>query len=216
MKIGLCVPVLSNFEGFTRLMHSVDTEITPFVIENYDGNRGVSWAWNEGMRRAANAGIDYLLISNDDVVFERSAIDTLASRMLQADADLMTMVNTRDFPEWGTGSVHEVDFACFMVDPRRFPEEFGWFDENFYPAYFEDNDMYYRIELGGGFQRKVLDARMFHAGSVTQNYGGNQVVTSPMFESNRNYFIAKWGGAPGQEVFREPFNGAGGKTFKDW
>jgi hypothetical protein len=68
----------------------------------------------------------------------------------------------------------------------------------------------------GGKYRQILHANMFHAGSVTQNYNGEQVVTAPMFERNKAYYHAKWGGMPGEERYDRPFNGITGKTAKDW
>jgi GT2 family glycosyltransferase len=215
-RIALVVPVLKNFEGFTRLMASVNTDVLPIVIPNYDDNIGVSASWNEGLRRAKEAPVDYVLVVNDDIVLEPMCINTLYIAMrYHPEIDLLTAVNTRDFPEQGSGDPNEPDYSCFMVRPD-FTDKFGEFDENFTPAYFEDNDMYYRVELGGGTQRKSLAARMYHSGSVTQNWGGKPFVTSQMFEANRAYYVAKWGGRPGEETYREPFNGLTGLTYKEW
>ncbi len=41
------------------------------------------------------------------------------------------------------------------------------FDPNFRPAYFEDNDYYARVVLGGGRCRVVHAAQFFHHGSMT-------------------------------------------------
>ena len=49
--------------------------------------------------------------------------------------------------------------------------------------------------------------KFFHKGSVTQNWEGNQVVTSPMFEKNREYYRLKWGGLPGEETLTSPYTG---------
>lgn len=214
MAVGLAVPVLYNFEGFTRLMASVDRSVTPYVIPNYDENIGVSRGWNEALRRATDDDMDYLLISNDDVVFEPGAIATLLREFRLVD-DLLTMTNTRN-GDPGEGSADAADFSCFMVSPSHFVSKFGTFDEKFSPAYFEDNDMAYRMRLLGGTYRQILHARMYHAGSVTQNWKGKQVVTGKMFETNKAYYVTKWGGTPGNEVYKAPFNGITGKTPKDW
>jgi hypothetical protein len=42
-------------------------------------------------------------------------------------------------------------------------------------------------------------------GPITQNWGGQQVVTGPMFRANEAYYIGKWGGKPGQETHTTPF-----------
>lgn len=215
VNVALIVPVMTNFEGFTRLMASVDIRILPIVVPNYEENRGVSWAWNDGMNNAIAS--DVAIITNDDIVFEmgclRRMVDILA---YTPGMDLVSAVNTRDFPEPGSGSVHEVDYSCFAVKPESFIRKFGYFDENFFPAYFEDNDMYRRIELAGGMQRKLLEARMYHKGSQTQLGGSKRVVSHEAFEANRAYYRNKWGGIPGEETFDAPFNGLTGMTYKDW
>lgn len=213
VKIGLGVPVYKNFEGFTRLMASVDVELTPFIVPNYDDNIGVSRGWNQCFDRALAAGVDNLIISNDDIVFEPGSIQTLIDNF-HPDDDLITMTNTRDGVS-GTGWSDSADFSCFLVCPQRFVPKLGAFDENFSPAYFEDNDMAYRINLSGGRYRQILDARMYHAGSVTQNFNGIPVVTGQMFEANRNYYNLKWGGNPTEEKFSTPFNDPT-KKVSDW
>lgn len=208
-KIALIVPVYKNFEGFTRLMASVDTEVTPVIIPNYDGNIGVSAGWNAGIRRAHEAGCDLSLICNDDVVLNPGTINRLRGYMYTRD--LVTAVNLRDYNS-GFGLEDHPDFSCFMGWTEDYlpTGRFGEFDEAFTPAYFEDNDMAYRIKLAGGTMACAMSAGMYHAGSVTQNWGGQQVVTSPMFQQNQAYYVEKWGGTPGNELFTEPFGGTNG------
>lgn len=208
-KIALIVPVYKNFEGLTRLMASVDTEVTPIIIPNYDDNVGVSAGWNIGVQRAYDADCDLVLVCNDDIVLEPDTINKLQQSIYRFD--MVTAVNLRDFilePE--ARFPESPDFACFMgwtADylPRG---RFGEFDENFTPAYFEDNDMHYRIKLAGGVAVTRSDAGMYHAGSVTQNWGGRQVVNSHMFMQNQMYYVKKWGGLPGTEIYKQPFNDA--------
>jgi GT2 family glycosyltransferase len=205
-RVALAVPVLHNFEGFTELMHSVDIDVRPFVIPNWRDNRGVSWAWNDGMRRAAIEKYDAVFILNDDVVFHPGTMKKMLLGLAEGH-DLVTGFNTRDENYDHFDRVEYIespDYACFVVNPISFISKFGWFDENFFPAYFEDNDMNYRIKLAGGTDRKRTDAPFFHKGSVTQNWGGSQIVTSPMFEKNREYYMWKWGGVPGHETLTTP------------
>lgn len=209
VSLALVVPVMVNFEGFTKLIESVDHPITPFVIPNWNNNIGVSKGWNLGLYKARNH--DLALVCNDDIVFEPNTISHMVREFLNSDYDLVTAVNTRD----GVGDPAEPDYSCFLVRPRTFVESFGFFDENFTPAYFEDNDMAYRVRIAGGSQIKLLDAKMYHSGSVTQNWGGKSFVTSPMFEKNREYYNNKWGGWPGEEKFITPFN-RDDMTVKDW
>lgn len=205
VKVGLVVPVYKNFEGFAELMHSVDEHVLPIIIPNWKHNYGVSYGWNRGINQAVDSGCDYALICNDDIILEPGTISKLYNGLQHAD--LVTPVNTRDTQVTQDESyVEGPDFACFMIRPAEFKDKFGFFDECFTPAYFEDNDMAYRIKLSGGSSVARTDAGFFHKGSVTQNWGGQQVVTGPMFLSNQAYYVDKWGGQPGNERFERPFN----------
>jgi GT2 family glycosyltransferase len=204
-KVGLIVPVFKNFQGFAELMASVDMDIVPIIIDNWRDNRGVSAGWNEGLKKASSLYLDAAFVVNDDVVFEPGTMTNMLMGLW--NYDLVTGYNTRD-GRYDTDRVQYLehpDYSCFVVNPIKFLVKFGFFDESFTPAYFEDNDMSYRIRLAGGKEAKSTAAPFFHKGSVTQNWGGEQVVTGPMFERNREYYIKKWGGEPGRETFTKPF-----------
>ena len=81
-------------------------------------------------------------------------------------------------------------------------ENCGWFDENFYPAYFEDNDMFYRMHMAG--LRHLLDTKhgFYHKQSATCI----DVVTKDDWDRCQQYYISKWGGPPGEETYIRPFN----------
>lgn len=207
-KIGLIVPVYKNFEGFTELMKSVDVAVQPFVIPNWKYNHGVSVGWNIGLEQSIYYSCDYALVCNDDIILDPDTIRKLQYALAWEDYDLITAVNTRDVDVTDSkGYADAPDFACFMVKPQEFLDAYGSFDEEFTPAYFEDNDMHYRLKLAGAKVGCRTDAGMFHKGSVTQNWNGQQVVTGDMFERNRSYYARKWGGTPGNEQYTTPFNG---------
>lgn len=209
--ITLIVPVMKNFRGFAELMESVDEEVRPIIIPNWSDNIGVSRGWNDGLSKSIDLGADYAVVSNDDVILEPGTIKKMVMGL--NDYDLVTGNNTRDM-ETSDGYDEQADFSCFAVKPKQFIDRFGWFDESFSPAYFEDNDMAWRIRAGGGTFARDLNAGMLHRGSVTQFMDG-PVVTSPMFEKNRDYYARKWGGWPGNETYTSPFNDRT-MTIKDW
>jgi GT2 family glycosyltransferase len=209
--VAVIVPVLYNFEGLEKLKASVDVDVEFIVIDNSVNNAGVAAAWNKGLSSAAEH--DVAIIANDDVVLHPGTIDKLIDA--SADFDLISAVASPD-PNQGPVEHPFPDFACYAVKPTEFVERFGLFDENFYPAYFEDNDMAYRIKLGGGKQGVHMSAGMDHVGSATQFWGGGRVVSHEKFEENRAYFVGKWGGRPHEEVYSQPFNGLTGRTYKEW
>lgn len=207
VKIGLIVPVYKNFVGFTELMQSVDVPVLPIVIPNWQHNTGVSAGWNEGIRQAIEKRCDVAIIANDDIVLAPGTIHKLVTGVWHEGYDLVTPANTRDATLATEPAYAEsADFSCFMIEPESFLSKFGRFDENFFPAYFEDNDMAYRMRLSGGTYRCRVDAGMHHKGSVTQNWEGYQVVSGSMFECNRAYYVNKWGGVPGHEAYTNPYN----------
>jgi GT2 family glycosyltransferase len=90
-----------------------------------------------------------------------------------------------------------------------FVEAVGWVDEDFHPAYFEDNDLHRRVKLAGGDHAAIATTAsvFYHFGSRTQNESGDlPVVPGSMFDNNREYYINKWGGPTGGELWDHPFN----------
>jgi GT2 family glycosyltransferase len=131
---------------------------------------------------------------------------------------MVTMVNERahcPYPEFiFTKSIEgrEVneeqehpDFSAYMLSKESY-EKIGAFDEMFAPAYFEDNDYHRRVNLAGMKAISVPSAIYYHYGSRTRMESGTLNLTNENFEKNRQYYIQKWGGIPGQEKFDQPFN----------
>src|SRR5690606_38556929 len=83
-------------------------------------------------------------------------------------------------------------------------KEFGKFDENIFPAYFEDNDAHYRM--------KLLDMNMVYTEKLNPVIFRNSMTIekdaslNENFLKNRDYYIKKWGGEPSKEMFSIPFN----------
>lgn len=205
MTISLIVPVLKRFDLFAELINSIDYPVLPIVIDNWRGNRGVSAAWNLGMYKSLQAGNQYAIIVNDDVIFDKDVICELVKSIKETDAVMVSPYAENS--EYFNDPENWIDYCCFIVDIKKLIKNVGWFDENFYPAYFEDNDMRRRIKLSGlkTFSRK--DLKITHAVSATQFADPNNPVTSnEAFNKNYEYFIKKWGGEPYREIYTNPFN----------
>lgn len=81
-------------------------------------------------------------------------------------------------------SFDECVFSC-VVTKREVLDKIGVFDENFFPAFFEDNDLKYRsVEAGYGIF-VTNEAGFYHFGSVTS------VKHSQNMEKNRAYYYSK-------------------------
>lgn len=155
-------------------------------------NVGCSGAWNLVLD-ACNVH-DVVLISNDDIELSDVTIERVVDGLHGSEFVL------------GHG------FSLFGMH-RALPATVGFFDENFFPAYFEDNDYTMRMKCAG-IRVGVVDGRATHGGSLP---GGSasllcrskeeQEEFSKTFEKLRSYYVRKWGGYPGEERFKGPFNG---------
>lgn len=98
------------------------------------------------------------------------------------------------------------DEMCGTVFTPDLLKVVGYLDENFYPGYFEDNDYRYRQKLAGA-QMSSFPLESTHLTSSTlhsskQFEERNQVT----FAKNFEYYVEKWGGPPGRELYQSPFN----------
>lgn len=179
----------------------------------YDKQVALSEAWNRGITESlADPECEYLFIPNNDVVFHKNTIDVLIEYLEKFNYAMVTGENVqprmsletmqgRD--DWGDiefdskpiGSWMEEgpDFSCFMVK-RDFVEKIGYFDENFFPAYCEDQDMHIRIIKAGDHAKRMTRAPYYHLASQTM--AKNAHLTAMISEGhhrNQLYYREKWG-----------------------
>ncbi len=178
---------------------------------------------NTGVKEGIKTGAELFLICNNDITIHPEAIWRLVDRFSKDPVGMVTCMDIRGemnenniIPAMiGSLNANEKEaveeaphpnFSAFMVS-RACWEAIGEFDELFAPAYFEDNDYHYRMKLME-IPAVVLPAAMFyHYGSRTQNEAeGVPIVSGGMFENNRAFYAKKWGGIPGQEKFKTPYN----------
>jgi GT2 family glycosyltransferase len=187
-RLSLCVPSVlqstleKNFRGTVRILHEPGVE------------RSVAGAWNYGCQLARADGAEYIAFVANDTRLRGNCLDVLVGYGERAVADLWSGIsyNNRD----GVDSSQETDgadFTCFMIRPGTI-DRHGLFDPHFRPAYFEDNDYYGRVVLGGGVCRVVHAAQFLHHGSLTVRHDAEMSHhVSYWFEKNRDYFRRKWG-----------------------
>lgn len=189
-----------------------------FIHRRNEENIGASASWNWGIRDCFDKGCDYVLVLNNDILLHPNAINRLVERFERKDEDVVvvTCMNVRGqvpFAPMVTGlddkekefvpEAESPDFSAFMVNKKCW-DEVGEFDEGFSPAYYEDNDFHYRVKLAGLKAIVYPPALYYHYGSKTQN----EALAKPIVDSGRTgaYFVAKWGGPPGKEQWKHPFN----------
>ena len=193
----------------------------------YLDNKGVAYAWNRAIQHAIdNIKADFVLIVGNDTILSPVCIDRLVAGAEKHKASLITGTDYTkqcskpqsilDFIVPEKEIITECpDFSCFMIRTEAVKElaekehenekRPGLFDEKFFPAYFEDNDYHYRLQLAGLKAIKTNQASFYHYGSATKKRNpeiANQV--SMTYWDNEAYFCAKWGGKPGNEKLKVP------------
>lgn len=149
---------------------------------------GASWNWflnNVPMEHGA------MLICNDDVTFQKETMRMFSEEILKPEVDFLLALEV-----WATFAITE-----------KLHKDLNGFDENFYPAYFEDNDYHYRMGLKGHKITHVPEIPLGHENSSTLA-GFNEVETTihhNNFRKNRKYYNDKWGGLPTHEKYLTPF-----------
>jgi GT2 family glycosyltransferase len=96
-------------------------------------------------------------------------------------------------------------YSSMVITPELL-YEVGYLDENFFPAYYEDNDHRYRMKLAG-LEWEYFPLKYDHIVSSTLKSSSEfQKKNQKTFAENGRYYIEKWGGLPGQEKYETPFN----------
>ena len=154
-------------------------------------NLGVAASWNLLIGTAIQRGFEWFFIGSNDTFLHPGS--------LKAAVDL---------PKDDDVALWALRGANFFLLNRRTMEEVGWFDENFYPAYKEDQDYWYRCRLAHKRCMDVPGAGAEHVGSAT--IGSNPQYAArnrdTHFHWNLSHYRRKWGGDAGNEQFVHPYN----------
>jgi GT2 family glycosyltransferase len=203
----LGVPILVKPDLLYRMLNSIDVEVGQIVvIDNgnvvYEphlkrgehlvrmpGNLGVAASWNFVIKSTPRA--PWWALVGFDIVFAPGDLARLATHMETVGG--VALLGT---------------FSAFGID-RAAVERVGWFDENFIPAYYEDNDFDYRCRLAG-VPLTGLPAGLSHTISSTISAGHVYVAENGRtFSANAAYYERKWGGHPRSERYTTPFDEGG-------
>lgn len=219
------IAATKNIETAVLLIDNASTDDTQEFASKRDG---IQYHRNEemwGFQRSVNFGVNHfldqgfevVLVLNNDIVLHEEAIARLVERFEKGGVAMATCLDATGECERNPLNVPKLNsvekescpetenpcFSAFMVN-RECWEKVGEFDELFHPAYYEDNDYHYRIQLAGLVAITYPPAMFFHWGSATQLEALGRPLTS---SSNQHaLYLQKWGGNPGKEVFKSPFN----------
>lgn len=170
-------------------------------------NLGVSGSVNLALRLCM--GFNSLwLHSNDDVEVDPDMLIRMYAYMVEKgpwdpdkDKRLPFVV-----PEYGAGSL----FTIFLCNPFFMVERVGFFDEAFFPAYFEDNDYARRMVAQKYIYRNLVQGACYthYYSSTIQAYSDEEkALHNEQFSKNKAHYVEKWGGEPEFEKFIVPFDG---------
>lgn len=209
IKIGVGVPTINQFPEFKPYLLKYLTEDfkgLPFLLidngnQNIDvelpscadlikesRNIGVSASWNKIMDWGFNElNLSHLIILNDDIYLGKNH-NQVKGYLRKFNLSFLV----------GTGT------WCAFIISKDVYFKVEDFDENFFPAYYEDNDYFYRMKLSGiDIQHSTfMNPEIYNNSmSIKRNPALNY-----SFNNNKMYYIRKWGGEPDKETFSTPFN----------
>jgi len=227
MDYRILVPVTTTPEHVKVLVDSVRDKTKLILFNNFDDqevekickrvegegaevhrhpeNFGVCRSWNYVLRKQITDGFDYSLIMSVSAVFDKKyPVEYFIERVHEKE---------QERKKWWYIVNSKVARHCF-VNTRLYIEKFGLFDENFYPAYYDDTDLEYRhkiISEREDVRDMVYDFNEDFVNSIKYSMAINSDIRLlHHFQSNAEriirYYIRKWGGQPGSEKWKHPYN----------
>lgn len=222
-------PVLNRGDLLLRMLRSIDYPINKIVIINNGNdlgiqavleqieeeseynlrihnpgyNIGVASSWNWICKKNP---AEYWLLAGNDIQFTPGDLRKI-------DLFVSTYYDYVMYPaNWGH-SLFAIRQSCF--------DGAGYFDQNFFPAYGEDQDHCYRIKLAGLKWTDVPNVHAVHGEPPL--WGSSTVWSDPVLnrkcaitqQNNAEYFRRKWGGEPGKEKFIHPYDNPD-LSIKEW
>ena len=159
-----------------------------FMIYRPDENLGVAKSWNMLMDYADKLDATHVLMLNDDIYLGRTEHEI---KMVLRNNDNADFINS--FSNW-----------CSYILKVEAWKKAGKFDEEFFPAYFEDNSFDYKMTL--------IDAKKSWTSFLDPIVYRNSMTIAKdpalnnRFAQNRAMYIQMWGGLPTEEKYLTKFN----------
>ena len=186
----------------TKDKFKLDPSVKEFkVIDNPKGNN-VSASWNFGIKTGLEAGNDFVMVLNNDLVLHRKCVDNLVT-FADAHSELLLWTASEWIDVRTLDGIKEAEivwsfdehphFSYFMVNQKTI-DTIGYFDENMEMAYFEDAAYHYKILVTGHKAGKTAAAKFYHYGSrsikVDEDLNSKNRFS---YEKNREYVESKCG-----------------------
>jgi GT2 family glycosyltransferase len=158
-----------------------------FMIYRPQENLGVAKSWNMLIDYSDKIGATHVLILNDDIYLGKNETELALLIKNNLDADFIN-----SFHNW-----------CSYILRVDIWKKAGMFDEEFFPAYFEDNSFDYKMTLVGAKKTwtSFLDPIVYrNSMTIAKDPTLNQ-----KFMQNKQMYIQMWGGLPSEEKYKTKF-----------
>ena len=207
----LVCPVISRPDQFRRMLASVDepvgrlvvVDMTPDGIE-VEGAHRLRPILSPGLAGAINLGISqtpdapWWMFTSGDLVYAPGDLAEIVG-LMEEDPGPCFITGDRADERLLRNAYGAVNLAAI--------DAVGLLDEwTFYPLYFDDDDWERRCRLGGVEWVEYNGAIAHERSSTIRSDTSAQTANDRTFPLNRDRYIAKWGGLPGSEVYRTPWN----------
>jgi len=177
---GIDIHIIDN--GQQELLETENT-----YIHKEDFNLGVAASWNKLCRIIFQKN-DWALLINDDIYLGYTP-NTVNAAILKSRVGIVQSA---------------FNWSVILISKKLY-EKVGEFDETFFPAYYEDSDYMYRLQMLG--LRHEVDLSLNPLVVLqSQTYHKAPELVNKAMKENRFRYIEKWGNSPLLEIFKTPYN----------
>lgn len=190
-------------DGTVEFLKIFETQKNNVRVVYNSENYGYSKGCNQGAEIAQN---EYIAFLNNDILLSRGWSDNIFGVFeKESDAGLVSasQIEGNEYKEWMYPKImkkmlgkRSCDYKvaikpCFscIITKKAIFNKIGGFDENFIPAYFEDDDLSWRYIFAGYKNFISQKSYIYHKGSLT---GKSLTNLNEIFERNREYFFQKY------------------------
>ncbi len=186
-KYAKCWPTLKVYI-LDNGNQDIKTQNENQIVFKSQQNIGVAASWNFLAERAFADGYLRVLVLNDEIELDRDEKEIHLALNKYSDHEII---------------IQQGNWFSFML-PKVVYDLIGPFDEDFFPAYFQDNDYEYRIKRNKytDIKKEAILNPTLYRNSMTLK---KDRKLNANFTNNRSRYVTKWGGEPEKEKFKTPF-----------
>ncbi len=160
------------------------------VVDNTVHNKGVAASWNDGIDHMRARDADWLIVMSASMRFgPPGGLDFVEHLEANPEAHAIAATDVK-------GGWHFIAFSRLALDTC------GRFDQNFYPAYYEDIDYGTRLRFGLEFNHPKVEIEAY---CKSVGHGTRLGKVKCDDQPCRQYMLDKWGDIS-NPTWEHPFN----------